>query len=176
MCRKLICLIGLVAVFAWSANALAVTTLVDEFDSYPNGQINTATGGKWMEIAGAPPAGTLGFIAGAPGNPANKVFDWTDVSGSHGAYGILSGSATIPVGATKTLFMRIRTTISTTGAPNTGFGLTSVAIPPNNSWGTINTFVRILNGNLQAFDRVAPPNSNTLLQNLWRQTRGTTSG
>ena len=153
MCRKLIYLIGLVAVFAWSANALAVTTLVDEFDSYPNGQINTATGGKWMEIGGT----TRGFIAGAPGNPLNKVFDWTDTAGSWGAYGILSGNAIIPVGPTKkTLFLRILTTVSTTGAPDTGFGLTGVDTPGWNNWVQFNVFLRFKNGYLQAFNYAAP--------------------
>jgi len=147
MCRKLICLIGLVAVFAWSANALAATTLVDDFDSYSTGPVDTVTT-NWKAFAGVPPGTppSTVTIANDPCDPRNKVLDFLEGTGSPGGYGILSGGAIIANGETKTLFFRCRQS----GLANSCVGMTDVNDPVANSWGEQSNQVRLNVDTVQA--------------------------
>jgi hypothetical protein len=118
---------------------------VDDFTSYAVGPVDTVTA-NWKGIAS--PA--LAEIRVDPLDAANKVLGVTESTNNNGVYGILSGSAIIPNGATKTLFLRILTPISSAAAPNTAFGLIDLDVPPANCWASISTFVRINNGAIQA--------------------------
>jgi hypothetical protein len=147
MCRKLICLIGLVAVFAWSASALAVTALVDDFGSYANGQVDAVTT-NWKGIIGSLGEPTNTAIVTDPCNPANKVLRFL-CNGWGGTYGILSGDAIIANGTTKTLFMRLKASSTTTDA---SFGMTSKDVPLPNEWAVYGPQFRFLSGVIQARD------------------------
>jgi len=169
MCRKLICLIGLVAVFAWSANALAATTLVDDFDNYSTGPVDTVTT-NWKAFVGVPPGTPPSTVTIAidPGDPSNKVLDFLEGEGSPGGYGILSGAAIIADGETKTLFFRCRQS----GYANSCVGMTDVNDPIANSWGEQSNQVRLFQDAVQAVNDPGPPTwdpepGKTMTANTW---------
>jgi hypothetical protein len=150
MYRKLICLIGLMAIFAWSANALAVPpALVDDFNSYNNGLVNVVTT-NWKAIVGSGGEPMVTAITADSNTAYNKAMtalynNWG------GVYGILSGDAIIANNTTKTLFMRIRASATTT---DLSFGMTDVDVPVSNGWGQYGPQFRFLTGNIQARDGI----------------------
>lgn len=140
--ERLLCLL-----FIFALSGLSSGVLVDDFDKYADGPVDTVTA-NWKGIAS--PA--LAVIQADPLNPNNKVLGVTEFNNNNGVYGILSGDAVVENGQTKTLFLRILTTVSSTTAPNTAFGLIDLDVPPANCWSSISTFVRINNGGIQARD------------------------
>lgn len=128
-------------------SGVCLAGLVDDFDSYATGAVDTVTL-NWKGIAS--PA--LAVIRTDPLDTGNQVLGVTESNTNNGVYGILSGDAIIPNGATKTLFLRILTPVSSASAPNTAFGLIDLDVPPANCWSSISTFVRINNGAIQARD------------------------
>ena len=107
---------SMVLCFVLSGATLA--GIVDDFDSYAIGTVDTVTS-NWRGIAS--PALTV--IREDPLDSSNQVLAVTESNNNNGVYGILSGDAIIPNGATKTLFLRIFTPVSSPTAPNTAFGL-----------------------------------------------------
>ena len=121
--------------------------LVDDFKGYASGPVDTVTA-NWKGIA----TPELAVIRVDPLDAANMVLGVTESNNNNGVYGILSGNAIIANGTTKTLFFRILTPVSSASAPNTAFGLLDIDIPPANCWSSICTFVRVINGAIQARD------------------------
>ncbi|MBN1507132.1 MAG: LamG domain-containing protein [Sedimentisphaerales bacterium] len=148
------------AVLSISANAMAV--LVDDFDSYALGQVDTVTT-NWKGTADV-------TIETDPTDPQNRVIRvWENTGTQKAVYGVLSSEASIPEAATKTLFLRFRATSTIDSA----FGLTNVDAPDvgGNNWGQFGPQVSVLSGDFRVRDsgtwRVA--RSYTALQwyNLW---------
>lgn len=125
-------------------SGMSPAVLVDDFNGYSIGTVDAVTA-NWKGI-GSP---ALSVIRQDPLNAGNRVLGVTEGQNT-GVYGILSGDAVIPNGATKTVFFRILTTVSSGTAPNTAFGLIDLNVPPPNCWADISTFVRIINGGIQA--------------------------
>ncbi|MEJ5260924.1 MAG: LamG-like jellyroll fold domain-containing protein [Anaerohalosphaeraceae bacterium] len=133
--------------FGFGISGLSSAVLVDDFDEYLTGPVDTVTT-DWKGIASP----SLAVIQLDPLNPDNKALGVTESNNNNGVYGILSGDAIVENGQTKTLFLRILTTVSSPTAPNTAFGLIDLDVPPANCWSSISTFVRINNGGIQARD------------------------
>jgi hypothetical protein len=124
------------AVVLWmSASAMAV--LVDDFESYSLGSVNTVTT-NWK--------GTVDVtIETDPANPANKVIRENQSTViQKGVYCILSDAASIPEGATKTLFLRFRATDQIDSA----FGYANTDAPDitGTNWDQFGPQVSVLNG------------------------------
>lgn len=134
-------------VLCFVMTGLSPAILVDDFDSYAAGQVDLVTT-NWKGIASP----SLAVIRVDPLNPNNQVLGVTESNNNNGVYGILTGDAIVENGATKTLFLRILTPVSSPTAPNTAFGLIDLDVPPANCWSSISTFVRINNGGIQARD------------------------
>ena len=145
----------------FSSTSLAVR--VDDFDSYPFGSVNQATA-HWRAIGDQ----SLPVIETDPLDAENRVLRVVEGQNT-GAYGILSGEAVIPDGATKTLFFRFLTNNTAT---NTAIGLIDIDVPGTNIWGDFNVFFRVIDGTLQGrnggvFDPVTTPVAANTWYNLW---------
>jgi hypothetical protein len=143
-----------------SVNATAV--LVDDFDSYGLGQVDTVTT-KWKGTADV-------TIETDPTDPENQVIRLWENSGTQKAvYGILDSAASIPQGATKTVFLRFRATSTIDSA----FGLTNVDAPDvgGQEWGQFGPQVSVLGGNFRVRNsgswQVAGPYTPLQWYNLW---------
>lgn len=149
-----------------SGTSFAFAVLVDNFEGYTVGQIDAVTT-NWRAFVGA--TAGLVSIATDPDNASNKVLQFTEDGASGGAYGILSGSAIIANGETKTLFYRFRTNASSGTAPNSCIGLTDVDAPGANSWTLHCVQVRLNNGTTQARNGTAwdPTPGIAISANTW---------
>jgi len=136
---------ALFVVLCCGLSAVSGASLVDDFESYEVGVVDTSTT-NWKGI-GSP---ALATIKVDPLDAENNVLSVIEYNTNNGVYGILTGDAIVAHGATKTVFLRILTTVSSASAPNTAFGLIDLDAPPANCWASISTFVRVNNGGIQA--------------------------
>jgi hypothetical protein len=148
------------AMLVMSANAMAV--LVDDFDSYALGQVDTVTT-NWRGTADV-------TIETDPTDPQNQVIRvWENTGTQKAVYGVLSSETSIPEGATKTLFLRFRAT----SVIDSAFGLTNVDTPDvgGNNWGQFGPQVSVLSGDFRVRDsgtwRVTGPYTALQWYNLW---------
>ncbi|MBN1359140.1 MAG: hypothetical protein JW993_01040, partial [Sedimentisphaerales bacterium] len=154
------CISVLAVVLVVSASAMAV--LVDDFEGYGLGQVDTVTT-KWVGTADV-------TIETDPTDPQNQVIRVWENSGTQKAvYGVLDSEASIPQGATKTVFLRFRAT----NAIDSAFGLTNVDSPDvgGNDWGQFGPQVSVLSGNFRVRDSgswlIAQPYTPLQWYNLW---------
>jgi hypothetical protein len=128
------------AVLLMSTSAMAAAVLVDDFDGYSQGAVGTVTT-NWRATADV-------TIEPDPDNAENQVIRMQENTGvQKAAYCILSADASIPEGATKTLFLRFRATSSIDCA----WGLSYVDAPDvgGSDWGQFGPQVSVLNGNFR---------------------------
>lgn len=128
--------LSVLAALCLLAGAASAATLVDKFDSYQDGAVETVTT-AWK--------GGNSIIQVDPANAGNKILRGIQQGGQSSTYGILSPEASIAEGQTKTLFFRIRANSATT---DTAIGLTDVDAPntADGQWGIFGPEIRILNG------------------------------
>jgi hypothetical protein len=141
MVRKLLCLICFVfvAMLLVPANALAVVSVVDTFNSYSLGLVNTNTGGVWTEAfnRGAASATIAGVGNQYLRTAVPGLVDQTDAVWRALPTPILSTDATT------TMYLRFR---AETATQNTSFGLSTVASPvgyQNGSFGEYGNQIRV---------------------------------
>ena len=124
--RKVVCLICFVfvAMLLIPANTLAATpVLVDNFNSYATGPVNTAANPPWTEGSNGPASAT---IAGSGGNNY-LVAATTTLAGTAKTNAVWRGVTATPNADTATtLFLRFRAETSTA---NSSFGLTDMVTP-----------------------------------------------
>jgi hypothetical protein len=133
--------LSILAAIALLAGVSAASTLVDKFDDYALGNVDTVTGGKWVSS----PTGTTMVIAAHPTETNNRVLNVQNNGAQSGVYGILPAGAVFTNNTTKTLFAKFY--IAGT-AHDTSFGLTSNATP--NAFGNFNVQCALINGTFRA--------------------------
>lgn len=129
--------LSILAAIALLTGVSAASTLVDTFDDYALGNVDTTTGGKWVSS----PTGTTMVIAAHPTETNNKVLNVQNNGAQSGVYGILPAAAVFTNNTTKTLFVKFY--IAGT-AHDTSFGLSSNATP--NAFGNFNVQCALING------------------------------
>ena len=129
-----------VGIFCMAAG-LASAVLVDNFESYSLGGVDTVTGGAWVE---SPTRTSDGFTIAdnGSGNQVLSVMNTND--GQNGVYGVLDGDEIVAEGQTKTLFTQFYLT-GDTGTYDVSFGLSAADAPTG--WGNYGSYFTIVNGN-----------------------------
>lgn len=123
--------------------------LVDDFEDYELGSINTVTT-TWVGAADPEvSANSTATIAVDPVDSANQMIQLTEGGGlgQQWVRGALSPEATITQGATGTLFLRFRAT----AALDSSFGLTDLDTA-SNDWNHFRVQVAAINGTIRARD------------------------
>jgi len=115
---------------------LSSAVLVDDFDAYAPGAVETVTT-NWKGINAQ--------IQVDPADSTNQMLLGFQSGGQSCTYGIFSTDASIAEGQTKTLFFRFRVNSATT---DQALGLTDVDAPATSdgNWGNFRVAVRVTNG------------------------------
>jgi hypothetical protein len=118
-------------------NGWAAAVLVDNFNNYTTGNVDTVTSGKWVSS----PTGTTMTIAADPSETGNQVLSVNNNGAQSGVYGILPTGTVVTNNTTKTLFTRFYITNT---AYDTSFGLSTNDIPDR--FDNFNVQMAVVNG------------------------------